>query len=230
MSDSGNNCLRLLNDTDSTVDGSVVLGTSPSKSAAAAAVRAGVPDASVTHYHSKDVHTTRPSPGRSVNQGGVPLRELNAWMLNAKDGDDDDDDELYPQGACAQQESSSNGLAYTRAMLESSDSSASDEEPVAQTQDPARHSRALPHDEAKAAWEVSRQVSSRVKIGMKTVRKWLLTFTQLLCRSKQREGAQVRLQRSSMLLKGRLTGFPGTDLPLPALGPQLAGFRTNQVA
>jgi hypothetical protein len=166
VSDSGNNCLRLLTDTDSTVDGSLVLGTSPSKSAAAAAVRAGLPDSSVTHYHSKDVHTTRPSPGRSVNQGGVPLRELNAWMLNAKDGDGDDDD-LYPQGAGAQQESSSNGLAYTRAMLESSDSSASDEEPVAPAQDSALHSRALPHDEAKAAWEVSRQVSSRVKIGVK---------------------------------------------------------------
>ena len=164
VADAGNNCLRLLTDTDASVNGSVVLAASPSKSAAPSTRAYSERDSLLAQQASAQDGGYQPlfvSPGKPVGVGrALHPRGLGAWMAHEEEEDDDDDEGAYSRAAggggggdgSIHNQSSSAGLAYTRAMLESSGSSSDEPEQLAH--EPMLDARAPPQDEAKAAWEV----------------------------------------------------------------------------
>lgn len=156
--DTGNNCIRLLTDTDTSLNGSVVRAPSPDRLQAVSAA----PEGRLEANHDSSAHRRANGPAAPARRG-----TSSSWVASQLVDDDDDDDARDEQGV-----GDRNGdehaaahvteeLAYTRAMLESSDSSDDDapepsEEAAAELQHggaPAAH-RSNSEEEAKSAWEV----------------------------------------------------------------------------
>ena len=160
VADSGNNCIRLLADADTSLNGSVMRSGSPGRNYPAPRDRDGAwpVDKHAAPHHGAVGGATDAGQGDGGTSSALVLSQ--AWvaseMRHSIDDDDDDEVEDGKEHARAAEhgEIEHKELAYTRAMLDSSDSSNDDE---GASPDDAGGVEA---QEAKAAWDVSRLIHS----------------------------------------------------------------------
>jgi len=177
VADSGNNCMRLLADTDLSLNGPVSRSPSPDRIPSAAG-NGGVRDGGVRgdyvaarahHVSQHEGAGGRVPDGRQADGGTASaLLSSKAWAASEMydDVDDDDDDAQYAKErarTAGRDAIEHKELAYTRAMLDSSDSSNDDQVAGEDGEGAPPHSGGMEEQEAKAAWEVSRLIHSAAR-------------------------------------------------------------------